>query len=270
MITNRPIGLLDSGVGGLTVLKAVKKRLPEESFIYIGDTKRCPYGNRTREEIITYTLEMVQFLIEKNVKMIVIACNTATAHALEIVRKKVSIPVMGVVKPGSKEAVGTSSSKEIGVLATVSTVDSKFYDQSLLSEDKQVKVKSLACPEFVDIVEDNAYETQKAKRMVENKLADFKTEDMDTVILGCTHFPLLATFIQETLGESITLIDSGAVTSNAVKKVLLDNKLEAKNNRPAYMHIFTTGPEEIFRMIVEKWLGTEAFDLKQVTLERLK
>ncbi|MGO1475644.1 glutamate racemase [Alkalibacterium gilvum] len=269
-MSNKPIGLLDSGVGGLTVLKAVKNRLPDESFVYIGDTKRCPYGNRTKDEIIRFTLEMVQFLMKKNVKMIVIACNTATAHALEIVRKKVNIPVIGVVKPGSVAASHKTETNNIGVLATVSTVDSKFYVQSLLKQDEKIKVKSLACPEFVDIVEKNAYESKEAKELVANKLADFKEKEMDTVILGCTHFPLLTSYIQETLGENITLIDSGSVTSLKVEAVLNEKKLAGNKNHQNTINILTTGPEETFREIVEKWLETKAFAINQVTLERLE
>ncbi|MDZ7834882.1 MAG: glutamate racemase [Alkalibacterium sp.] len=143
-MSNRPIGLLDSGVGGLTVLKAVKDRLPNESLVYIGDTKRCPYGNRSKEEILSYTLELVQFLLDQHVKMIVIACNTATAHALETVRDKVDIPVIGVVEPGSEAAVQATASNEIGVLATVSTVESEFYEQSLKALAPVVSVKALA------------------------------------------------------------------------------------------------------------------------------
>jgi len=267
---NKPIGLLDSGVGGLTVLKAVKDRLPGESFVYIGDTKRCPYGNRTKEEIITYTLELVQFLLDQQVKMIVIACNTATAHALEIVRNKVDVPVIGVVGPGSAAAVKTSASKEIGVLATVSTVESGFYEHSLLKKDQDVKVKSLACPEFVDIVEENDYESQRAKQLVETKLAGFKTQEMDTVILGCTHFPLLAPFIQETLGKDIDLIDSGALTSYEVERVLKEKGLQYEGAGQRTIRIYTTGPEKMFRTIVENWLETDQLDIGSVELERLR
>ncbi|SFC14662.1 glutamate racemase [Alkalibacterium subtropicum] len=267
---NKPIGLLDSGVGGLTVLKAVKDRLPNESFVYIGDTKRCPYGNRTKEEIITFTLELVQFLLDQDVKMIVIACNTATAHALEIVRSKVDVPVIGVVGPGSQAAVSTTGTKQIGVLATVSTVESGFYEQSLLDKDKGVQVKSLACPEFVDIVEDNAYESAEARQLVDDKLTGFKTPEMDTVILGCTHFPLLAPFIQEVLGPDVTLIDSGALTSYEVESVLDENKLEADEAKERTIRIFTTGPVAMFRTIVENWLETDQLDIKSIELERLK
>lgn len=267
-MSNRPIGLLDSGVGGLTVLKAVKDRLPNESLVYIGDTKRCPYGNRSKEEIFSYTLELVQFLLDQHVKMIVIACNTATAHALESVRDKVDIPVIGVVGPGSEAAVLTTVSNEIGVLATVSTVESKFYEHSLMGRAPVVSVKSLACPEFVDIVEENDYETDSAREKVAGHLEGFKTADMDTVILGCTHFPLLAPFIQESLGKEVTLIDSGALTSFEVENVLKASKLEnAEGNRT--IRIYTTGPEERFRSIAEKWLQTKPLDVKHVSIERL-
>lgn len=268
-MTNRPIGLLDSGVGGLTVLKAVKDRLPNESLIYIGDTKRCPYGNRSNEEVIAYTLELVQFLIDKDVKMIVIACNTATAHALEIVKKKVAVPVIGVVGPGSEAAVQATKNGEIGVLATVSTVASGFYEQTLLEHDASVKVKSLACPTFVDIVEANTYKTSEARNSVEKQLKSFKTAHMDTVILGCTHFPLLSPFIQSALGKDVTLIDSGMLTSYEVERVLKEHQLEKRTNWTESIQIFTTGSEKMFRTIAENWLQTKQFKVQTVSLERL-
>ncbi|OJF95328.1 glutamate racemase [Alkalibacterium sp. 20] len=267
---NKPIGLLDSGVGGLTVLKAVTDRLPNESIVYIGDTKRCPYGNRSKEEIIEYTLELVQFLMDQHVKMIVVACNTATAHTLEIVKKKVDIPVIGVIEPGSEAAVRLTTSKEVGVLATVSTVDSGFYEKSILGKDESIHVKSLACPKFVDIVEKNVYETVEVKKIVEKSLESFKTENMDTVILGCTHFPLLTPFIQERLGIEVALIDSGALTSHEVEKVLKAFKIEARAVNASVIDIYTTGPEETFRTIAQNWLQTSQLNVRSISLERLE
>lgn len=265
----RPIGLLDSGVGGLTVLKAVKDRLPNESFIYIGDTKRCPYGNRSADEITTYTLELVQFLMDQDVKMIVIACNTATAHALETVRKKVDIPVIGVIEPGSKAAAQTTTKGEIGVLATVGTVDSGFYDRSIMKHNSSVQIKSLPCPEFVEIVEQNKYESEEAERLVQRKLETFKTEKMDTLILGCTHFPLLAPFIQKEMGEVVTLIDSGVFTSYKVEQVLAEQGNETSSHTNGTLKLFTTGVAEQFRTIAQNWLQTNDFSVESVSLERL-
>ncbi len=265
----RPIGLLDSGVGGLTVLKAVKDRLPNESFIYIGDTKRCPYGNRSADEITTYTLELVQFLMDQDVKMIVIACNTATAHALETVRKKVDIPVIGVIEPGSKAAAQTTTKGEIGVLATVGTVDSGFYDRSIMKHNSSVQIKSLPCPEFVEIVEQNKYESEEAERLVQRKLETFKTEKMDTLILGCTHFPLLAPFIQKEMGEAVTLIDSGVFTSYKVEQVLAEQGNETSSHTNGTLKLFTTGVAEQFRTIAQNWLQTNDFSVESVSLERL-
>ena len=265
----RPIGLLDSGVGGLTVLKAVKDRLPNESFIYIGDTKRCPYGNRSADEITTYTLELVQFLMDQDVKMIVIACNTATAHALETVRKKVDIPVIGVIEPGSKAAAQTTTKGEIGVLATVGTVDSGFYDRSIMKHNSSVQIKSLPCPEFVEIVEQNKYESEEAERLVQRKLETFKTEKMDTLILGCTHFPLLAPFIQKEMGEAVTLIDSGVLTSYKVEQVLAEQGNETSSHTNGTLKLFTTGVAEQFRTIAQNWLQTNDFSVESVSLERL-
>lgn len=269
-MTNRPIGLLDSGVGGLTVLKAVRDQLPNESIVYIGDTKRCPYGNRTKDEIISYTLELVQFLLDQDVKMIVIACNTASGHVLDIVRKKVDIPVIGVIEPGSTAAAQTTRTKQIGVLATVSTVDSGFYEDSIVNKDESITVKSLACPEFVDVVEENRYESNEAEEMVKNKLRSFKSADMDTVILGCTHFPLLAPFIQKALGEEVSLIDSGSLTSHEVKRVLKNSDLDSVAKDAGTIHIYTTGSEDTFRAIAQNWLQVRPLNVQTVSLERLE
>lgn len=247
----------------------MKDRLPNESFIYIGDTKRCPYGNRSADEITTYTLELVQFLMDQDVKMIVIACNTATAHALETVRKKVDIPVIGVIEPGSKAAAQTTTKGEIGVLATVGTVDSGFYDRSIMKHNSSVQIKSLPCPEFVEIVEQNKYESEEAERLVQRKLETFKTEKMDTLILGCTHFPLLAPFIQKEMGEAVTLIDSGVFTSYKVEQVLAEQGNETSSHTNGTLKLFTTGVAEQFRTIAQNWLQTNDFSVESVSLERL-
>lgn len=267
---NKPIGLLDSGAGGLTVLKAVKERLPNESFVYVGDTARCPYGNKTNEEIIRYTLEMVQFLIKKDVKMIVIACNTATAQALETVRKKVSVPVIGVITPGSEAAALATRSQRIGVLATESTVNSGFYEKTIHDFNPTAEVDNLACPTFVDMVEDNNYRSEEARIKVKEELRNFKKEDMDTVILGCTHFPLLAPFIQEAMGDNVTLIDSGSLTSLKVENVLKKDQILADETTEPTIALYSTNDSvALFKQIATDWMNMASLDVQSIVLEKV-
>lgn len=270
-MNNKPIGLLDSGAGGLTVLKAAKERLPHESYVYIGDTARCPYGNRTNEEIVAFTLEMVDFLIQCDVKMIVIACNTATAQALDRVKEHVSVPVIGVISPGSEAAVETSTTKHIGVLATKSTVESGFYTKTIHQFSEGIVLSQMACPSFVDIVESNAYKSEQAREAVLNQLDSFKKDDMDTLILGCTHFPLLSPFIQEAMGEEVTLIDPGVLTSEKIEEILTSEDLLADSQSPSTIHLYTTDESvDLFKRIATDWMGTDEFNCQTVSLERLE
>jgi len=269
MMIRKPIGMLDSGVGGLTVLKAVKERLPHESFVYIGDTLRNPYGNKEEKDIITYTLELADFLVSQGVKMIVIACNTATAQALKEVSQRVSVPVIGVIVPGSEAAAKLSQTKKVGVLATRSTVDSGFYEKTIKSFDSDISIESLACPQFVDLVEQNDYRSENAKKVVAETLEPFKTATMDTLILGCTHFPLLAPFIQEVMGEDVTLIDSGALTSQAIERVLEEEQTRAEAGGNPSVQLYTTGSKDAFKKIAKDWLETDQFTIETIALERL-
>ena len=270
-MNNKPIGLLDSGAGGLTVLKAVKDRLPNESFVYIGDAARCPYGNRTNEEIIAFTLEMAYFLVKQDVKLIVIACNTATAQALEIVKEDVPVPVIGVISPGSEAAVKSSVTKNIGILATKSTVESNFYTQTINELSEDVVISQLACPSFVEMVESNTYKSTQAKEAVIAHLTPFKKDEIDTLVLGCTHFPLLSPFIQEAMGEEVTLIDPGVLTSKKTEGILRSKDLLADSDSESTIQLFTTDESvELFKRIATDWMGTDAFDIQTVSLERVE
>lgn len=270
-MSERPIGLLDSGIGGLTVLKEARKLLPNESFIYIGDTARNPYGTRSREEIRRYTLELVQFLMDKQVKLIIIACNTATAVVLEELKATSPVPVLGVIIAGSMEAVRHTITKEVGVLATQSTVDSSYYNQKISEMDSEIKVRSLACPEFVDLVETNQYQSEKAREIVKKKLHPLKKTKMDALILGCTHFPLLVPFIKEVMGDDVKLIDSGALTAQKIRCVLSENHMEAGENSSASTdELYTTGNPQLFRNISSEWMEDDTLEVYKINIEGLK
>lgn len=263
----RPIGFMDSGVGGLTVVKEALKQLPHENVIYIGDTARCPYGPRPKEQVIQYTLEMADFLVKKNVKMIVIACNTATSVALDIVRKKVKVPVVGVILPGSRAALKATHNQKIGIIGTAGTIKSQAYLETMKSKNPNIQVSSLACPKFVPVVESNQYLAPIAKKVVFESLQGLKATNIDTLILGCTHYPLLKPVIQNFVGDKVTLIDSGAETVSEVSTLLDYFYLSHPVSKQAPQHKFyTTGSDKLFAEIAKSWLGLHNLTVSHVEL----
>lgn len=254
MTKEQPIGFIDSGVGGLTVVKEAMKQLPNEHILYLGDTARCPYGPRPAEQVIEYTFEMANFLMEQHIKMLVIACNTATAVALEAIRAALPIPVVGVILPGARAAVKATKTQQVGIIGTIGTVKSQSYYQALKAKQQDITVTSLACPKFVPIVESNQFQTAVAKKIVAQTLQPLMHKQLDTLILGCTHYPLLRPLIQNMMGDGVTLIDSGAETVSEVS-VLLDYFQLANPNPLKKRAIFyTTGSTALFDEIATQWL----------------
>lgn len=216
---NRPIGFLDSGVGGLTVVRELMRQLPHEEIVYIGDSARAPYGPRPAEQIREYTWQLVRFLLTKNVKMIVFACNTATAVVWEEAKKNLDIPVLGVVLPGTSAAIKATRDNKIGVIATPMTIQSNIYQDKIQLLAPQMKVSSLSCPKFAPLVESNEIASSVAKKVVYESLAPLVNK-VDTLILGCTHYPLLRPIIQNVMGSNVKLIDSGAETVRDISVLL--------------------------------------------------
>lgn len=251
----RPIGVIDSGVGGLTVAKEIMRQLPKEQIVYLGDTARCPYGPRSREEIRQFTWEMTNYLLGYDIKMLVIACNTATAVALEEIRDTLNIPVIGVVHPGARTALKITKNYHIGVIGTVGTVKSGAYEQALKSINSDVKVESLACPKFVPLVESGQFEGEEAKQIVAESLEPLKDRPIDTLILGCTHYPLLSPLIQQYMGEHVKLICSGDETAREASTILHHSGLLYTGNKRREHIFFTTGSKETFQQIASKWFG---------------
>lgn len=249
-----PIGIIDSGVGGLTVMDELLKRLPNEQFLYIGDDARCPYGNRSPQEVVKFTHELIDRLNEFGVKMVVIACNTATAFALEYVQPLFDFPIIGVIQPGAHTAVQTSMTKQIVVLGTRGTVKSQAYDQAILAMSPEARVFGLACPEFVPIVERGVYKLDEADRVVKETLEPLSTKTFDTVILGCTHFPLLSHFIQKHLPAGTALITSGSATADTAIHILDELQLHRKADPDRHATFYTTGSLDHFEFIVKDWL----------------
>lgn len=254
MLANAPIGVIDSGVGGLTVAKEIMRLLPNEKVIYIGDNARCPYGPRPQAEVRKYTWQMARALMNKNIKLLVIACNTATAAALESLQKKLPIPVIGVIFPGARAAMKVSATKEIAVLGTEGTVKSGAYESALKSLMSSCHVVQLACPKFVPLVESDEYEGEFARTMVRETLAQLAAKSFDTAILGCTHYPLLQGFIEEEFGPSVTVLSSAAETAKDVENHLRFQNMMADRKTPPVHEFYTSGSTAIFRTIIKKWL----------------
>ena len=254
MENEKVIAVIDSGVGGLTVAKEIMRQLPRQPILYLGDNARCPYGSKTPEEIRTYSFQMIDYVAHTPLKALVIACNTATAVVLEEARRYLPVPVIGVIEPGARAAVKASKNGRIGVIGTEATIRSQAYSRSLLHIEPDLHVASLACPAFVPLVEKHLAHTEEARRVVKDTLAPLLREELDTLILGCTHYPLLAPVIQEIVGQQVTLISSAEETARELSARILpeeDNLQEASPN-----HVFvTSGDAEMFREIAEEWLN---------------
>ncbi|MDE3839820.1 glutamate racemase [Bacillus methanolicus] len=262
----QPIGIIDSGVGGLTVAKEVMRQLPNEQIFYLGDTARCPYGPRTSEEVKTFTWQMTKFLLEKNIKMLVIACNTATAVALDEIRRELPIPVIGVIHPGARTAIKVTKNRKIGVIGTEGTVRSRAYEKALKLINRHVTVKSLACPKFVPLVESGEYFGPVAKKIVAETLQPLKNKDLDTLILGCTHYPLLEPLIKNFMGKGVNVISSGEETAREISTILHHNGLLCESNEEPIHQFFTTGSTGIFKKIASQWLEKPIENVSMIKL----
>ncbi len=263
---NAPIGVIDSGVGGLTVAKAIMELLPNETIYYIGDTARCPYGPRSKQEVRTFTWQMAKALEKMNVKMLVIACNTATAVALESLQKNMPFPVLGVINAGARAAIKKTKRNEIVVLATEGTVKSAAYELAINSLSTKAKVIPLACPTFVPLVESGEYEGQFSYDMVANGLKPLVEERFDTVILGCTHYPILQKQIEAAVGEDVHVLSSAEETARDAEAILAFNNQLRKDTTPPEHKFFASGSVPIFRSIAERWLEQEHLDIQRIKL----
>lgn len=250
----KPIGILDSGVGGLTVVKEIFRQLPNEKVIYFGDTARCPYGPRDPNEVKKFTLEIIEFLLKFDVKMIIIACNTATAAALEDVKKLVMVPVIGVIQPGSLAAIKKTKTGKIGVIGTEGTIMSGAYERTLNNINPSLTITSLACPTLVPIVEAGDQDGEMIRAAVKDALTPILDKEMDSLILGCTHYPLISDYIQEIMGEDVYLLSSAEETAREASAILHYHNIMSDPTANPEHYFFTTGDEHHFKQIGEKWL----------------
>jgi glutamate racemase len=262
---NLPIGIFDSGVGGLTVYRALHEILSDERFVYLGDTARIPYGTRSLATVERYAVENARFLDAHGIKLLVIACNTASALALPAIREVVSVDVIGVIEPGARAAVSESRGQRIGVIATEATVRSGAYAKAIAQLAPTAQVIARACPLFVPLTEEGWAETEEARSIAAKYLKELKESSIDTLVLGCTHYPILRGVIQETVGDHVTLIDSGEAAARDVKSLLELNGLSRavareSGERERHLcddldHFYVTDAAERFSRVAERFLG---------------
>lgn len=245
----RPIGVFDSGLGGLTVARAIMDRLPRESLIYFGDTARVPYGPKSPDTVRRYSREIADFLLGEDVKAIVIACNTATAHGLAALRAESPVPVIGVIEPGSRAAVAASGARRIGVVATAGTIRSEAYERTIRELAPGAHIVSRACPLFVPLVEEGWTEHEAARVVAREYLGPFAGGGVDALVLGCTHYPHLARVIQETVGPAVRLVDSAVETAEELAHVLETRALlAAPNAEPRHRFVASDDPRQFLRL----------------------
>jgi glutamate racemase len=277
---NLPIGIFDSGVGGLTVYRALHERLPSERYVYLGDTARVPYGTKSLSTVERYAMENARFLEARGMKLLVVACNTASALALPAIRRSVSVPVVGMIEPGASAAVREAGGGRVGVIATESTVKSGAYSCAVAALAPELKVTERACPLFVSLAEEGWAESDVARAVAEEYLRELREKGVSAVVLGCTHYPILRRVIQETLGEGVRLIDSGEAAARTVEFLIEKEDLrrtatqELRDLREAGArsrflcddldHFYVTDAAERFAHVAERFLGAAPRRLEAV------
>jgi len=262
-----PIGIFDSGIGGLTVLKEICKKLPHESTVYLGDTARVPYGIRSPETVTRYSFENTRFLFSKEVKMIVVACNTASSVSLDAIKNSVPVPVIGVIEPGAKAAVAVTGNKKIGVIGTEATIKSNSYARAIMLIDDSIEVFGIACPLFVPLVEEGWTKGKIAEMIAQEYLKEMKRKGIDTLVLGCTHYPLLKGILSAVMGEGINLIDSAIETAGEIETILGNLSLLNTTGDNMRREFYVTDSPEKFRTVGEKFLGEPIHHIKKIELE---
>ena len=262
---DRPIGVFDSGIGGLTVVNALSSALPNESIYYVGDTARVPYGNKSTQRIQQYSNEITEWLVKQDCKMIVVACNTVSSLAIHYLQSHFSLPVIGVIQPGVDFAIKITKNKKIGILGTQGTIQSNAYGKALQSIIPDIKVISKACPLFVPLVEEGLVEGEIPLSIADFYLKEFQYSDVDTVILGCTHYPLLKKVIGAFLGKNITLVDSGNAIARSVEYELNSHKLISTANK-GEIQCFVTDDPKYFDNLASRFLHKSIIEAKHIDL----
>jgi glutamate racemase len=265
-INNQAIGVFDSGLGGLTVLKALEERLPHESFIYFGDTAHVPYGSKSVEMVQHYSNQITQFLLSHQVKLIVIACNTASSVAAHVLREKFDVPIFGVLTPSVEQAISHHHGGEIGIIGTQSTIASNSYVDKFTTLAPHINTQQMACPLFVPLIEENWGHTNTAKEVANIYLKSFTDLPLDALVLGCTHYPMMENIIQFVVGDSVKLISSGPAVAETIDNFLMENNLQndGKNSRPEAF--FVTDFPQKFDELGSQFLGRPLTNVHHIKL----
>ena len=260
MTDNRPVGVFDSGIGGLTVLREIWKTVPDESTIYFGDNSRSPYGTKSRSTIIRYSLQNMKFLESKDVKMIVVACNTASAYAYEELKKRANVPVVEVVTPGADVAWRATKNGRIGIIATKGTISTGVYKKAVEDRAEELGMKNIeiyqqACPLFVSLAEEGWWDKEVTRLTAEEYLKPLKDAGVDTLVMACTHYPLLSKVIQEVMGDNVVLVNTGEATAKVVKELLDKEGTASEGNNNPVREFYTSDEPELFEQVATPFLG---------------
>ncbi|MFQ6613032.1 MAG: glutamate racemase [Fidelibacterota bacterium] len=261
-----PIGVFDSGLGGLTVVQALRRKLPHETVIYFGDTARVPYGNKSPALVKTYSREIVEFLITKGAKMIVVACNTASSLALDDLRESFDIPLIGVIDPGVEAAINATQTGRIGVIGTRATIHSGAYEEALKNQLPSVVVQSKPCPLFVPLVEEGWIEGDIPDKIVREYLAGINVDGVDTLILGCTHYPLLKSVIRKAVSPNTTLVDSAETTATKTETLLKEFGLLSNLEFPGELDCYVSDLPLRFEKVARSFLGSPVENVTKISL----
>jgi glutamate racemase len=267
---NRPIGVFDSGLGGLTVLREITGLLPYESVVYFGDSGRAPYGTKSRETVIKYTFQDARFLMNQDIKMLVIACNTASAYGYQKLKQSIDIPVIEVIRPGAVTAARETKNRKVGVIGTSATIGSGAYEDAISNVDSAIEVHSKACPLFVPLVEEGQWwwENDISHRIAEEYLKDLKNSGIDTLVLGCTHYPLLQNTISDVVGKEVKLVSSALEVAKVVKRLINENNMERDSQlKPVYRY-YTSDSVEKFESLCSVILNHEVTSAEKVEIEK--
>ncbi len=267
MEKNKPIGIFDSGIGGLTVVKRLFACLPHENLVYFGDTARVPYGTKSNSTVIEYAMQDTRFLLNKNVKAIVVACNTVSSVAIDKLKSDFPIPIIGMIEPGAQSAVEATKNGKIGIIGTRTTINNKAYSNKIKSLDGKIEVFEKACPLFVPLAEEGWIENKATYEIAEEYLKELREKQIDTLVLGCTHYPILSKVIQEVIGKNVTLIDSGIAASIVVRNELNRIGLETNSNSLGEHSFYVSDIQLKFKEIAELFLGRKINEVQKVDLE---
>lgn len=267
MSNNAPVGVFDSGVGGLTVAREIMRQIPKERIVYFGDTARVPYGSKSRDTIIGFSRQIAKFLQTKDVKAIVVACNTASAFALETLQRELTIPVIGVVKPGANVAAEVTRNGKIGVIGTEGTINSGIYTKYLQELNPEIQVFPRACPLFVPLVEEGWIYDSVTIEVAERYFSELKGYGIDTLVLGCTHYPLIRHVLQKIIGEDVTLVNPAYETARCLKAVLAENNLDSDKLEGEHLFYVSDGAEK-FKAFANTILPCDVQETSDINIEQ--